>query len=178
MNIYQNEGEHCGCKDHCSCKKKNHHHYGYELVKKDFFDESCPDKVKGYNLCKKRNELRCFKQCQPISQPCGTEETAESFNYFSNRTNYDFSGLIVVTNTGNAATGCTIEVQVIDRLSANGGGTANIEVSPEASVPIFVEGLVSLDIRCISSATTTPIPATCSGEILFDLEYCATKLCR
>ena len=179
--IYQTEGNHCGCKEQCACKRKKEDvqmkHHGYEekcnMPKKNWYEEkeACPDRVKGYNLCKKRNELRCFKQCQPISQPCdGT-----AFNYFTSRTNFEFSGLVVVTNTGNPTSGCSIEVYVTDR--AGNGSDLVATVSPGASVPVFVEGLISLDIICIPNETELPVPAACSGEIIFDLEYCATKVC-
>ncbi|MFI8684560.1 S-Ena type endospore appendage [Rossellomorea sp. NPDC077527] len=140
--------------------------------------ESCPDRVKGFNLCKKRNELRCFKQCQPISQPCSSAsaDPLPYFNYFTSRTNFEFSGLVVVTNSGNPTSGCSMRVRVTDRA---GGGSSQVvaNVSPGASVPIFVEGLISLDIACISADSELPVPTTCSGEVIFDLEYCATKVC-
>ncbi len=189
MKVYQTDGNHCGCKDKCSCNKKredSHMMKHYENssscdMKKNWSHEkeSCPDRVKGFNLCKKRNELRCFKQCQPISQPCNTggdDDPITYYNYFISRTNFEFSGLVVVTNSGNPTSGCTMRVRVTDRA---GGGASQVvaTVSPGASVPIFVEGLISLDIACVSAETELPVPTTCSGEVIFDLEYCATKVC-
>lgn len=179
--IHHSEGKHCGCKDHeqCTCRKKmrDHdyfkmdHHCKNEKPKKNWCDEKdhCPDRVKGFNLCRKLNELRCFKHCEPISQPC--DELF--YNYFTSRTNFEFSGLVVVTNTGNPTSGCSMQIRVTDRA-----GTAIVAtVSAGASVPIFVEGLISLDIACFPNEPELPVPATCSGEVIFDLEYCATKLC-
>lgn len=178
--INYSEGKHCGCKEElqCTCKrkmddnpKKDHYsHEKYDMHKKDWYEdkEPCPDRVKGFNLCKKRNELRCFKHCEPISQPCDTS----FYNYFTSRTNAEFSGLIVVTNT-RTTSGCSMQVQVTDRL----GTTLVATVNPGASVPIFVEALISLDIACVPNAAPA-VPATCEGEIIFDLEYCASKLCR
>lgn len=181
--IYHSEGKQCGCKEQCACKRKmedhpkmhHHNHHGYDkydMPRKNWYDEKepCPDRVKGFNLCKKRNELRCFKQCQPISQPC--DEVF--YNYFTSRTNFEFSGLVVVTNTGNPTSGCSMEVRVSDRA---GMEMVVATVNPGASIPIFVEGLISLDIACIPNDPELPVPATCSGEIIFDLEYCATKVC-
>lgn len=178
--IFNSEGK-CGCKEQekCNCRKKmgdypKMHHHGYEkceMPKKHGYDEKelCPDRIKGFNLCRKRNELRCFKHCEPISQPCDTL----FYNYFTSRTNFEFSGLVVVTNTGNPTSGCSMQVRVTDRA-----GTAVVAtVSAGASVPIFVEGLISLDIACLPNAVELPVPATCSGEVIFDLEYCATKIC-
>jgi hypothetical protein len=179
--IYHSEGKHCGCKDQeqCTCKSKMGDYpkmaqHGYDkcdMPKKSRYDEKdhCPSRVTGFNLCRKINELRCFKHCEPVSQPCN--ETA--YNYFTSRTNFDFSGLIVVSNTGNPPSGCAMEVIVTDRA-----GVSNpIIVNPGASVPIFVEGLISLTIACIPGVEVLPITPTCSGEIIFDLEYCATKTC-
>lgn len=170
----------CNCNKECTCKIKkedhskmfHHKHEKCETSTKSCHEdrEHCPDRVKGFNLCKKRNELRCFKQCQPISQPCDSL----FYNYFTSRTNFEFSGLIVVSNTGNPTSGCSMLVRVTDRA-----GTAQVvaTVSPGASVPIFVEGLISLDIACVPNDPELPLPSTCSGEVLFDLEYCATKIC-
>lgn len=176
--IFNSEGK-CGCKEQekCNCRIKMEdypkmHHHGYEkceMPKKNRYDEmdSCTDRVKGFNLCRKIKEARCFKHCEPISQPCN----GELFNYFTSRTNYEFSGLIVVSNTRNAPGACPMTVSVTDRTGTEEVATIN----PGASVPIFVEGLVSLDISC-GEETTTPT-STCDGEIIFDLEYCATKAC-
>ncbi|GEN53681.1 S-Ena type endospore appendage [Halobacillus faecis] len=178
MINYQ-EGKHYDCMGKCSCTnrkedKEGMKHHQYDKCKmptKDLFDDRCPDKVKGFNLCNKRNELRCFKQCQPISQPCGTTDAElEFFNYFTNRTNFNFSGLVVVKNTG----GCSMVVEVTDRV---GMGSEVATVNPGASIPIFVEGLVSLDIACNPSEEELLVSPTCDGEIIFDLEYCATKTC-
>lgn len=184
--IYHSEGKHCGCKEQeeCTCKRRmgnhpkmNHHgydHHGYEkceMPKKNWYEEKepCPDRVKGFNLCKQRNELRCFKHCEPISQPCD----ALFYNYFTSRTNFEFSGLVVIKNTGNPTSGCSMQIRVTDRA-----GTAIVAtVSAGASVPIYVEGLTSLDIACLPNEPELPVPATCSGEVIFDLEYCATRLC-
>ncbi|MCA1060164.1 hypothetical protein LCL96_14595 [Rossellomorea aquimaris] len=154
------------------------HHCVYEkcdMPKKKWYEEkeACPDRVKGYNLCKKRNELRCFKQCQPISQPCSDATAPEYFNYFTSRTNFEFSGLVVVSNTGNPTSGCSMLVRVTDRVGTN----TVAEVNPGASIPIFVEGLIALEIACVEGDVVLPVPATCSGEIIFDLEYCATRTC-
>lgn len=182
MNHYREEN-HCGCMEECSCTNikedhcymKHHKRDKCEIPNQRFFDEKCPDRVKGFNLCKKRNELRCFKQCQPISQPCITTDpvAADFVNYFKNRTNFEFSGLVVVSNTGNPTSGCSMRIRVTDRAGTNVVAT----VYPGASIPIFVEGLVSIDIVCVSTETDPVVPATCSGEVIFDLEYCATKVC-
>lgn len=185
----------CECKENepCTCNmsymgyhrehKKKHHHYAIFEISKDcdhkkekchpekeecpHEKEKCSDSVKGYNLCGKKIELRCFKHCEPISQPCD-----ESFyNYFTSRTNFEFSGLIVITNTGNPTSGCSMQVGVTDRV-----GTAIVAtVSPGASVPIFVEGITSLDIACFDTVSPPPLPSICSGEIIFDLEYCTSR---
>ncbi|MCH6267741.1 MULTISPECIES: S-Ena type endospore appendage [Neobacillus] len=172
----------CGQQEQCTCKKRHmvhsgeceqkHHHYAMGEMRNhcNHQHEVCPEKVKGFNLCRRRNELRCFKQCEPISQPCD----GLFYNYFTSRTNFEFSGLVVVTNTGNPTSGCSMQVRVTDRA-----GTAAVvaTVSPGASVPIFVEGLTSLDIACVPNPIELPVPSICSGEIRFDLEYCAATVC-
>ncbi|MFC4799711.1 MULTISPECIES: S-Ena type endospore appendage [Neobacillus] len=153
-------------KEHCDHKKEKCHH------KKEHCDhekEKCPDTVKGFNLCRRRNELRCFKQCEPVSQPCDNKY----YNYFTSRTNFEFNGLVVVTNTGNPTSGCSMKVSVSDRVGSDVVAT----VSPGASVPIFVEGLTMLDIKCVPNELELPVPPICSGEIIFDLEYCASRAC-
>lgn len=127
----------------------------------------CKEEVKGLDLCRKKEELRCFKHCGPVSQPCDSI----FYNHFTSRANLSFSGLIVVKNTGNLTNGCSMEVRVTDRA-----GTSTVAiVSPGASVPIFVECLSSLDIACFQNVSEPPVPATCSGEVIFDLEYCTTR---
>lgn len=152
-------------------KMEHYKHEKCEMPKKHWHEEKdfCPDRVKGFNLCKKRNELRCFKHCQPISQPC--DETP--YSYFRSRTNFEFSGLVVVTNTVTASN-CTMDVLVTDRAGTEQVATLN----PGASFPIFVEGLINLQIRCNTPETPPAVAEDiCSGEIIFDLEYCASKLC-
>lgn len=170
MMIYQAEGAYCGHKGDCKCKE-NHGHHHYKADKKYWNEdkEQCPDRVKGFNLCKKLNELRCFKQCQPISQPCD----GSFYNYFTSRTNYEFSGLVVITNTGNPTSGCSMRIIVVDRA----GTSEEIVVNAGASFPVFVEGLTSLFVACDPNNPPNVNLATCSGEIIFDLEYCATKVC-
>ncbi|MFG6495664.1 hypothetical protein P8610_09920 [Fictibacillus sp. UD] len=136
----------CKCKE---IKNKGHKH--------------CPDKIKGFDLCKKKKELKCFKHCSPISQPC--DEIF--YNQFTSRADMDFSGLIVVVNSGNITNGCSMEVQVTDSA-----GTSTVAViNPGASVPIFTDSLISLDIKCFKNESENPLPGTCSGEIKYDLEY-------
>lgn len=173
---FNSEVKMCGCKEQeeCKCKKTFHGKPKWDsddMHKKqcDHEKKSCADNVKGFNLCRRRNELRCFKHCEPISQPCDTL----FYNYFTSRTNFEFSGLIVVTNTGNPTSGCSMQVRVTDRA-----GTAVVAtVSPGASVPLFVEGITSLDIACVPNTVELLVPAICSGEVIFDLEYCASKVC-
>ena len=124
----------------------------------------CPEEIKGFDFCRKEEELRCFKHCGPISQPCD----CNYYNHFTSRSNLDFSGLIVIKNTGNSASGCSMEVRVTDIA----GSAIVATVSPGASVPIFVECLRSLDIACFKNESVTE---TCSGEVIFDLEYCTTR---
>jgi hypothetical protein len=155
---------HCEC-DFCEIK----------LCEYDFMDEDsceyvhkpCPDEVKGYDLCRKKEELKCFKHCGPISQPCDSI----FYNHFTSRANMDFSGLIVVKNTGNPNSGCAMKVCVTDRA-----GTSIVAiVNPGASVPIFVEGLITLEIACFRNESENPATTLCCGEVIFDLEYCTTR---
>ncbi|MFI8684562.1 S-Ena type endospore appendage [Rossellomorea sp. NPDC077527] len=126
----------------------------------------CPEEIKGLDLCKKKEEMKCFKHCAPISQPCD----CQSYNHFTSRANLEFSGLIVVKNTGNPTSGCAMEVCVTDGC----GSDLVAIVTPGSSVPVFVEGLISLDIACGKERCKQPGPGTCTGEIIFDLEYCIT----
>lgn len=55
-------------------------------------------------------------------------------------------------------------------------GTAVVAtVSPGSSVPIFVEGLILLDIACFQAGSEPHCTVGCSGEVIFDLEYCTIK---
>ncbi|WML53364.1 DUF3992 domain-containing protein [Neobacillus sp. PS3-12] len=150
-------------------------HHVCENVPKCHFEHEknpCHNPVKGFNLCRRRQELRCFKHCEPISQPCDSNFQP----YFSSRTNIEFSGLIVVTNTGNPTSGCSMSVRITDRLSPAGAVVAT--VNPGASIPIFVEGITLLEIACIPNPTEPAAAlSTCSGEIVFDLDYCASRVC-
>ncbi|MBO9128087.1 S-Ena type endospore appendage [Bacillus sp. 165] len=125
-----------------------------------------PIEVKGLNLCHKK-EVKCFKHCSPISQPCN----CQFFNHFTSRADIEFSGLIVVKNTGIAACGCYMLVRVTDSK----GESVVATVTPESSVPIFVDCLTSLDISCFKHADKSPCTTTCKGEIIFDLEYWAVQ---
>ncbi|XEE12623.1 S-Ena type endospore appendage [Sporosarcina pasteurii] len=102
-----------------------------------------------------------------MSQPCD----CRYYNHFTSRLNLDFSGLVVVKNTGKPACGCSMKVRVTDIA----GTSLVATVSPGASVPIFVECLRSLDIACFKHGAETPVTETCSGEVIFDLEYCITR---
>ncbi|WP_146815599.1 S-Ena type endospore appendage [Halobacillus faecis] len=127
----------------------------------------CPDKVKGFDFCKKKEEIKCFKHCAPISQPCDCCK----YNYFTSRANLDFSGLIVVKNTSNLTSNCSMKVCLTDSCGTAGVATVN----PGSSVSLFVEGLSSLDISCFKHASETTDKGLCVGEVIFDLEYCTIQ---
>ncbi|MCA1060166.1 hypothetical protein LCL96_14605 [Rossellomorea aquimaris] len=63
-----------------------------------------------------------------------------------------------------------MKVCVTDRCGPEFVATVN----PGSSVPIFVEGLISLDISCFKNVTDLAGAGICNGEVIFDLEYCTT----
>ena len=127
----------------------------------------CPEEIKGFDFCRKKEEMKCFKHCAPISQPCD----CHSYNHFTSRANLEFSGLVVVKNTGNPTSGCSMKVCVTDRCGTELVATVN----PGSSVPIFVDGLISLDISCFKNVSDVPGTGICTGEVIFDMEYCTIK---
>lgn len=151
----------CGCEECNECEKccrescEPPHH------------KECPKKIKGFDFCRKKEDIKCFKHCAPISQPCDFCK----YNYFTSRANLDFSGLVVVKNTSNLTTGCSMKVCVTDKCGTDGVATVN----PGSSVSIFVEELTSLDIICLSHCQEQASTGPCVGEVIFDLEYCTIK---
>jgi len=156
------QDDHCSCNNHDDCCEE--HILVCEHVEKD----GCKcNNVKGLNLCEKEVEVKYFKHCSPISQPCD----CIYYNHFISRTNLEFNGLFVVKNTGNSSKGCLMKVCVTDK-----NGTAVVAiVNPGSSVPIFVEGLMSVEIACLMQKENMSCPLLCVGEIIFDLEYCSSK---
>ncbi|QPC48268.1 S-Ena type endospore appendage [Mangrovibacillus cuniculi] len=177
----------CGCHHNdCECDHHKKHHCDkckkddccecHECCEEPIIIYDCDEKecrkchkkeVKGLNLCRKKVDFKCFKHCSPISQPCD----CIYYNQFTSRANLEFSGLVVVKNTGNTSNGCSMKVCVSDRA-----GTAVVAtVNPGSSVPVFVEGLTSLEIACFQPKDDVPCSVLCVGEIIFDLEYCTIK---
>lgn len=155
--------QNCYCgKEECICCEDLCFNRGCGCVEKC----TC-GKKKGMEMCKKKFDYKCFKHCAPISQVCD----GCFYNHFTNRANLGFGGLVVVKNTGNPSTGCMMKVCVRDSC----GTEVVAKIHPGSSVPVFVEGLTLLEIACYQQKDECSCSGICTGEVIFDLEYCTVK---